>query len=109
MGRMKSQKVSSTKNSKCGSANKHVKINRNLPEKKNPMMSSPLTDNYSKSYLAAMAFCIQKSARPILLTHEKYLAVSIRVLCRGLALPLASVCRTVSSGNIIAFVICSTC
>lgn len=80
---MKSQKVSSTKNSKCGSANKHVKINRNLPQKKNPTMSSPLTDSYSKSYLAAMAFCIQKFARPILLTHEKYLAVSIRVLQRS--------------------------
>lgn len=39
------------------------------------MMSSPLTDSCSKSYLAAMAFWMQKAARPTLLTH-KYLAVT---------------------------------
>lgn len=87
---MGSPNISSSKQSKCSLTNKHVRIIRNLAEKKNLMMSSPLTDSCSKSYLAAMEFWRQKVARPTLLAH-KYLAVSTE-FCEGLALSLPSVC-----------------
>jgi len=65
------------KNCKCVLANKHVTIIRDLPEKKKLMIANHLTDSCSKSYLAVLVFWMQKSEGPTLLTHEKYLAVSV--------------------------------
>lgn len=72
---MGSPNISSSKKSKYSLTNKHVKIIRNLAEKKNLMTSSLLTDSCSKSYLAAMAFWMKEAAGPTLLTH-KYLRIS---------------------------------